>query len=93
MVKIRFDPIVCGPINPTELQRARAVLNRKLEELDPKDLRAKRSWLETVEVFQGAACARFFASCVIKYEGTGWYVDITMVRKQTGERRNPLARP
>ena len=87
-----MDPQVFGEINPTEFRRACAVLERKLEEMDPSDVRARHKWLETVEVRQGDACDRFFASCVIKYEGTEWYVDVTTMRKQTGERRNPLAR-
>lgn len=94
MVRIRLDPQVFGGINPTELRRACAVLQRELEDhADPSVLRARRKWLETVEVWQGKACDRYFASCVIKYDGTEWYVDVTTMRKQTGERRNPLARP
>lgn len=93
MVRVTVDPEIFGDMNPTEIQRACAVLKQRLgDHPDPTRLRAKRRWQETVEFRSGSACDRYIASCAIKYEGTEWYVDVTTLRKQRGQRGNPLAR-
>lgn len=93
MVRVKTTPEVLGDINPTELQLACAAVRKAMEDHpDPLRLRARRKWLEVVQVPNGNARDRYAAGCAIRYEGKEWFVDVTTIRKQQGQRGNPRAR-
>jgi len=92
MIKVKVNPEKLGDINPTDFQLACATIKRRLEDHpEPGRLRARRKWPETVEVAIGSASIRFVAGCAIRNEGTDWFVEVTTIRKQKGQRGNPRA--
>ncbi len=76
-------------INPTEVAIVATELTRILNDhFDPKELRARKKWRETVDVEHGSGTIRYFCNCDCKgeVEGNDKVVHVTGITKTTGRR-------
>ena len=89
MIRVRVQETrLFTNLNPTELAVVAAQLEHQLNDhFDPKELRARHKWLETVDVEAGSGTSRYFCNCKLKDEqGDDCVVHVTGIRKTQGRR-------
>lgn len=90
MIRVRVrETRLFTNLNPVEVAVVSAELERQLDDhFDPKALRARKKWRETVDIDQGSSSNRYFCNCECKgeVEGTDSVVHVTGITKTRGRR-------
>ncbi|MFZ0892796.1 MAG: hypothetical protein WB778_08065 [Thermoplasmata archaeon] len=89
MIRVRVQETrLFTNLGPTEVAIVAAQLEHQLNDhFDPKELRARRKWRETVDVEAGSGALRYFCNCKLKDEQEGdCIVHVTGITKTQGRR-------
>jgi hypothetical protein len=90
MIRVRVQETrLFTNLNPTELAIVAAQLEHQLNDhFDPKQLRARRKWRETVDIEAGSGTLRYFCNCKLKdeQEADECTVHVTGITKTQGRR-------
>lgn len=89
MIRVRVQEIgLFTNLNPTEVAIVQAQLERQLNDhFEPRHLRARKKWRETVNVEAGSGTLRYFCNCRIRDEPSEeCVVHVTGITKTQGKR-------